>query len=146
MATMATERQDGNDQQVLQRSVLVAEASVGLLRGYAESALIKWDLACRIDDVQLVVSELGTNAVRARSGSQGGRMTFRISLPPGHGLILVEVTDPFPGRPQMHQAAEWEESGRGLFIVQMLAVSCGYRDEPGGGKTVCAALQADVTE
>ncbi len=119
---------------------------MGLLRGYADSALIKWGMESRSDDVQLVVSELGTNAVGARPGLQSGRMTFRISLPPGRGLILVELADPFPGRPELHQAAEWDESGRGLFIVQSLAVACGYRDEPGGGKTVWATLRTDINQ
>ena len=130
MATMAVRRQD--DEWVLQRTVLAAEASVGLLRGYAESALIKWNLETRVDDVRVVVSELATNAVRARSGQQR-RITFRIRLLPERGLILVEMTDPFPGRPELRDATDSDESGRGLLIVRMLAENCGYRDEPDGG-------------
>jgi anti-sigma regulatory factor (Ser/Thr protein kinase) len=137
MATMEVRRQD--NEWVLQRTVLAAEASVGLLRGYAESALIKWDLGSQVDDVRLVVSELATNAVRARSGA--ARIIFRISLLTGQGPILVEMTDPFPGRPELRDAADSDESGRGLFIVRMLAENCGYRDEPDGGKTVWATLR-----
>src|SRR5438309_375901 len=81
MATMEIRRQQ-DSRRVLQRTVLAAEASVGLLRRYAETALIKWDLACRVDDGRVVVSELATNAVRARSGAGDRPLTFRISLLP----------------------------------------------------------------
>jgi anti-sigma regulatory factor (Ser/Thr protein kinase) len=137
---MEVRRQDNGGRRTFWRTVLAAEASVGLLRGYAESALTKWDLTARIDDVRVVVSELATNAVRARAGSQR-RITLRISLVPDQGVILVELTDLFPGRPELRDAADCDESGRGLFIVQALAESCGYRDEPDGGKTVWATLR-----
>lgn len=140
MTTMEVRRQDSGDQHEFQRTVLASEASVGLLRGYAETALIKWGLPARIDDVRLVVSEMATNAVRARSGPPQW-ITFKISLHPGQSLILIELTDPFTGRPEPRTAGDSDESGRGLFIIQALALNCGYRDEPGAGKTVWATLR-----
>src|SRR5690349_12595660 len=76
-----------------ERTVLAARASVRLLRDYAETALLKWELAPRIDDVTLVVSELATNAVRAQPGHKAGQMTLRLSVRHGGGVILVELTD-----------------------------------------------------
>src|SRR6266568_9359858 len=75
MTTMGLLGQDSRDQRIFERTVLAAEASVGLLRGYAETALMKWDLVPRTDDVRVVVSELATNAVRARSGQHDRRIT-----------------------------------------------------------------------
>jgi len=140
MATMSV-RQYNGDQGVFERTVLAARASVRLLRDYAETALIKWGLEARIDDVTLVVSELATNAVRARPAAQTGQITFRISLPPDSELILVEMTDPYPGRPRLCTATEDDVHGRGLLIVSLLAEQTGYRDEPGGGKTIWSTLR-----
>jgi len=139
-ATMSVHQYEG-DQGAHERTVLAARSSVRLLRDYAERTLIKWGLEARIDDVTLVVSELATNAVRARPDAQTGQITFRISLPRGSGLILVEMIDPYPGRPRLCNATEDDVHGRGLLIVSLLAEQTGYRDEPGGGKTVWSTLR-----
>src|SRR5690349_10151949 len=90
-----------------ERTVLAARASVRLLRDYAETALLKWGLESRTDDVTVVVSELATNAVRA---GRAGQMTLRLSRSPE--LILVELTDPYPGRPQLRNATADDVHGR----------------------------------
>lgn len=139
MASTEVRRQD-SDHWVFRRSVLASELSVGLLRGYAETVLTKWGLATQVEDAKVVVSELATNAVKARSGPKR-RITLRISLLSNPSLILVEMTDPFPGRPEFHEATALDESGRGLMIIRMLAKDCGYREESNGGKTAWATLR-----
>jgi len=143
MATMTAPRQD-QDPYAFQRTLLAVPSTVGLLRDYAETILIKWGLDHRIDDTKLIVSELVTNAA-AQDVARGQQITFRIGLLPDMRLISVEVTDPAPSRPQHKDAADTDIHGRGLFIVQALADGMGYRDEPGGGKTVWATLPAQPT-
>lgn len=85
------------------------------------------------DDVQLVVSELVTNAVRY------GAAPMRLRVQPRDGVIEVEVFD--CGRvfdPEVVMAPD--ESGRGLHIVAAIATSWGVRTETDGGKTVWALL------
>lgn len=116
-------------------------ASVGMVRGYAGAALRKWGLDHLIDNATLVVSELVTNAC-APKAARGQEITFRLSYLPT-GLVLIEVTDPSPGRPEVKKASKTDIHGRGLLIVQALSAEFGYRDETGGGKTVWAILAAD---
>jgi len=119
--------------------VLAGPSSVGLLRDYTTSVLIKWELDRRIDDTTLVVSELATNAA-APDVALGQPITLRLSLPHSRSVILVRVTDPSPLRPAMGHPDETDIDGRGLIIVAALAQDTGYVDEPGGGKTVWATL------
>jgi anti-sigma regulatory factor (Ser/Thr protein kinase) len=138
MAIMTVRRHDP-DPYAFQRTLLAVPASVGLLRDYAETVLIKWGLDHRIDDTKVVVSELVTNAA-AEEVARGREITFRIAFLRDMGLISVEVTDPARSRPHHTNAADTDIHGRGLLIVQALAHRTGYRDEPGGGKTIWATL------
>ncbi|KWW98164.1 hypothetical protein TH66_23280 [Carbonactinospora thermoautotrophica] len=78
----------------------------------------------RVDDVELVVSELVGNALRHTRSGGDGSFTLRVLLKPG--WVRVEVADQGgPGAPQVVRAGE-EESGRGLAIVAMLADRIGH--------------------
>ncbi len=142
VASMMGARLD-SDEYMFQRSLLAVPSSVGLLRDYAETILIKWGLDQRIDDTKIVISELVTNA-QAEAVARGRQITFRIALLPHRRLICIELTDPATSRPHQTDAADTDVHGRGLFIVQALAEGMGYRDEPGGGKTVWVTLRTDV--
>jgi anti-sigma regulatory factor (Ser/Thr protein kinase) len=136
-------RQD-NNQHMFQRSLPAVPSAVGMLRSWTETILIKWGLDHRADDTKVVVSDLVTNAT-ADDVAHGEEITFRIALLQAEHLISVEVTDPATSRPELQEAADTDVHGRGLFIVQALAEDMGYRDEPGGGKTVWATLPTDPT-
>ena len=85
-----------------------------------------------LEDVVLVASEVVTNAVL----HGGGPISVRITL---RGPVLrVEVTDGGEGVPVHDQElGEDAESGRGLFIVDVLASQWGVAPTyPGPGKTV----------
>ncbi len=84
------------------------------------------------DDAELLVSELVTNAVRH------GRSPITLHVSPNHRGVYVAVSDAGEQRPSApatvgHQA----ESGRGLLIVNALAIRWGVtQHEHSDGKSV----------
>jgi serine/threonine-protein kinase RsbW len=75
------------------------------------------------DDVILCVCELASNAVLHSSSRQpGGQFTVRVTVSPC-GRIRAEVAD--HGGPWATGAAQDEEHGRGLLIVDALATRWG---------------------
>ncbi|MEW2358646.1 ATP-binding protein [Spirillospora sp. NPDC029432] len=84
-------------------------------------------------EMALVVDELVGNAVRHTASGRGGKVTVRVYG--GGGLLRVEVGDDGAGgaRPAVRGEAGGE-SGRGLRIVEALALRWGYRAE--GVRTV----------
>ncbi len=141
--TIMTARRQDPDPYAFQRTLLAVPSAVGLLRDYAETILIKWGLDHRIDDTKVVVSELVTNA-QAEDVARGRQITFRIAFLADCHLITIEITDPAISRPHQQNPSDTDDHGRGLLIVQALAEGLGYRDEPGGGKTIWATLRTDV--
>jgi signal transduction histidine kinase len=86
-----------------------------------------------LEDAELVVSELITNAVRA------GSETIRIHIDAHTTRAVIGVRDDAPGQPQVRQSRVDEAGGRGLAIVAGLARGWGI--EPHQiGKTVWASL------
>ena len=57
-----------------------------------------------------------------------------------HTELFVEVTDWNGTLPHRRQAAPHDESGRGLALVDALALRWGSRPVQGGGKVVWCAL------
>lgn len=89
-------------------------------------------------DAELCVSELLTNVI-AHLG-EGTPVTLRIT---GRAArTRVELTDPDPREPVRRQAADGDESGRGLALLAAVALRWGVRRE-GGGKTVWCELELD---
>jgi anti-sigma regulatory factor (Ser/Thr protein kinase) len=79
-----------------------------------------------LDDIELVVSELATNAVRA------GCVEFSVTVSADHGLVRIAVTDAAEGTPTLMHAAFDDVHGRGLAIVSALAGRWGV--SPSGGE------------
>jgi anti-sigma regulatory factor (Ser/Thr protein kinase) len=86
-----------------------------------------------IDDTELVVSELVTNAVAA--GSSGITLTLELH----HSHVRIAVEDDAPGTPVAQVAADTDDHGRGLMIVSRLAAGWGI-SPVSGGKAVWADL------
>ncbi|MFE0923415.1 ATP-binding protein [Streptomyces nigra] len=99
-----------------------ASASVLRLWGMSDSL---------VDDVQLVVSELVTNAIEHGHG--------RIALGVTHvaGTVKIEVSDCNPAPAQVRSAQHDDPGGRGLMIVATLADSWGVSEN---GCTTWAAF------
>ncbi|MFJ9828918.1 ATP-binding protein [Streptomyces sp. NPDC101160] len=90
------------------------------------------------DDLRLCVSELLTNVIR--HVGEATPVTVRITAAHG-GRLRVGVTDPDPRVwPVLREVADGAESGRGLGIVEAVAVRWGV-EQSLYGKTVWCELQ-----
>ncbi len=94
--------------------------------------LREWGLKEYADVTELVVSELASNAVQATRACSwtGKRPPIRVCL---HGRssrydagILILVWDAAGGCPAPREAGPYEESGRGLAIVEALSADWGH--------------------
>lgn len=124
-------------------------AAVSQARHYAKDAL--WDLGLKefIEPVELVVSELVTNAVRASGGLEelhpraGAVPAVRLWLVIDECGIFVFVWDADAAMPRLQEQQPGAMSGRGLFIVETLSVAWGAVAVPNKpGKVVWALCQA----
>jgi len=102
----------------------------------------EWGLRELADTVELVVSELVTNAVRASQRSRGrGAVIPVVRLwlaSDGHG-VLIGVWDSSSQAPVRHDAGPDQESGRGLLIVESSSRDWGSYRTP-DGKVVWALI------
>ncbi|MFI1395218.1 SpoIIE family protein phosphatase [Streptomyces sp. NPDC020681] len=102
--------------------------SVGRARELARAQLITWDLEALVDTVELLVSELVTNALRYGEGE------IRLRLLRDRTLVC-EVWDSGLVQPRRRRARDTDEGGRGLQLVGLLSAGWGSRRTP-RGKTV----------
>lgn len=93
----------------------------------------------RAEDMELIVSELASNAIRhTPSGQDGGE--FTLTLRTGPGWARLEVSDTGTGEwSGPRDAADDDEYGRGLAIVAALSDKFGH-DVRAAGQTVWAEV------
>jgi len=108
--------------------------SAAQARAFVSQHLLGHGMPHLVDDIELVVSELATNAVR-HAGSR-----FTVTVDVTGGAVLVTVSDPSSALPFPVQASPLHDSGRGLGIVAELSASWGVTPEPHGGKSVWALI------
>jgi hypothetical protein len=120
-----------------------------LCRAFAALVLAGWGMCGLADDCALVTGELVANVVRAATGPDGhpaydeaGRLpVLWLRLLSDGGRLKVEVWDQLPGSPVPRAARDYDESGRGLELVQALSTDWGWDDLPGhAAKRVWAVL------
>lgn len=102
--------------------------SVGRARELTRAQLLSWNLGALVDTVELLVSELVTNALRYGEGE------IRLRLLRDRTLVC-EVWDSGLVQPRRRRARDTDEGGRGLQLVGMLSAGWGSRRTP-RGKTV----------
>lgn len=97
------------------------------------------------DDAALIVSELGTNALRHTASAETGG-TFQVILTVHLGTVTVAVTDEGTKlhSPEVQQAGAEATHGRGLDIVQILAHQVAITGDH-LGRTIAAELQLQDT-
>ena len=90
-----------------------------------------WSLAPDVvDAAALLVTELATNAVRHGCGD------LVVNMTEGDGLIRVSVHDDASAQPcQGTAAADDDEGGRGLSLVDAVSLRWGTRAAPGRGSS-----------
>jgi anti-sigma regulatory factor (Ser/Thr protein kinase) len=87
-----------------------------------------------VDDAELLTSELAANAV-SYAGSD-----FVVRVRTGGGLTRVEVSDMSTTPPTVHHPDDDGDSGRGLWVVESIALSWGV-DVRADGKSVWFVLE-----
>ncbi|MEU9089886.1 ATP-binding protein [Streptomyces sp. NPDC048428] len=112
--------------------------SVGASRDFVTGVLIEWQLHSLIEDIELCVSELATNALL--HGAPPGR-EFSVGLHRVEELVRLEVRDSGPGQPVVQCPDDDACSGRGLRLVRALADDFGINDHI-VGKTVWLVFKA----
>jgi anti-sigma regulatory factor (Ser/Thr protein kinase) len=123
--------------------------AVSCARHHARQLL--WDCGLKelIEPVELVVSEIVTNAIRVSGGldeppkAAGITPIIRLWLSVEPDGVLVLVWDGSPLKPERQELAPDVESGRGLLLVELFSAAWGsfeLANEP--GKVVWALCQS----
>ncbi|MEA3018761.1 MAG: hypothetical protein QOI47_285 [Actinomycetota bacterium] len=102
-------------------------SSAGHARRFVDQVLSRWHCDALLDDVQLLVSELVTNAV-VHAGSE-----VEVAVRLLTDAVRIEVVDRSPAvqlRPK--RPSEDDESGRGLLLVETMASAWGVEPIEGG--------------
>ncbi|MFH9003181.1 SpoIIE family protein phosphatase [Streptomyces afghaniensis] len=94
------------------------DAAPGRARRLARRTLSRWNLEELGDSVELLVSELVTNAVRHTSRP----VTLRLLRT---DVLRCEIGDDAPELPRLRRARPTDENGRGLYLVSRLAMRWG---------------------
>lgn len=114
---------------------LAAQAiSASRARDFVRGHLADRGLSYLSDDIQLVVSELVTNALLH------ARTPLTVALRACGDTVLVEVKDGCPSGPSQAAAPHLETRGRGIAIVDQLSRDWGVTAAPQGGKSVWASF------
>jgi two-component sensor histidine kinase len=113
-------------------------------RNFTRVTLGLWGMEALTDVVELVVSELVTNAVR--HGVPSARKIVsehcvRLRLLAQAPFVMCMVTDPGHGIPVLRDSDLAAECGRGLTVVEACCVRWGWHLLDEGGKVVWALLR-----
>jgi anti-sigma regulatory factor (Ser/Thr protein kinase) len=98
-------------------------------RHLAAGQLTDWGLADLVDTVQLLISEVVTNAVRYAPGP------IQLSLRLCSSTLRCEVEDASPEAPRRRAAHDESEGGRGLALVDALTDTWRSSSSPTGKTT-----------
>jgi hypothetical protein len=111
-----------------------ADGSPSNARAFVARHLLEHGLELLIDDVQLVTSELATNAL------SHAHTVFRVTLTGLGDSVLLEVFDGSSTGPVVVIARPLDTHGRGVAIVKALSRDWGSSSSPAGGKVVWASF------
>jgi anti-sigma regulatory factor (Ser/Thr protein kinase) len=116
--------------------------AVPCARLHARELMWEWGLKGLCDDVEILVSEIITNALAA-SQSMARGLPVRLWLLCDKARVLIVVWDGCPQAPVRIDADGEAESGRGLLLVETISDQWGSYPTPAtGGKAVWAVTVA----
>ncbi|NUW40169.1 ATP-binding protein [Nonomuraea rhodomycinica] len=117
-------------------------SSVHAARAFAMGALSGWKLEELTENMELVVSELATNALRhgLHVSGPGTRPPVHMSLVRRGPLVTSAFTDPASGVPELRYPGPLDAGGLGLHIVESLSLRWGWSALAPQGKIVWAVL------
>jgi hypothetical protein len=112
-----------------------------LARSFGGLVLVGWGLGHLAENCELIVSELSANVVQAAADRNGhprydphGRLPLLwLRLLSDRARVRIETWDNVPldwGVPALRHAADTDESGRGLELVEMLSSDWGWDHLP----------------
>jgi len=130
-------------------------SAVPCARLHARQVAWEWGLGALAETVELVVSEIVTNAIRAsvvvagdrcRRAEPAGVPVVRLLLATNRRRALVQVWDGCPSKPQRQHPGPDVESGRGLLLIEALSADWGtYAPAGCPGKIVwCVIADTDM--
>ncbi|MEW1774432.1 ATP-binding SpoIIE family protein phosphatase [Streptomyces sp. NPDC086777] len=114
-------------------------AAVSQARKHISGKLAAWGLDEAAPTMELIASELVTNAIRH------GQPPVRLRLIRHGAGLTCEVSDGSNASPYLRRARTFDESGRGLFIVAQLTTRWGTRHHS-HGKTIWAEEELPTPE
>ncbi len=125
--------------------------AVPCARLHTRQVLWEWGFAALVETIELIVSELVTNAIQASEGLTGGRYDGRWTpgVPPvrlwllsDRQRVVIRVWDSDHQVPRLQDAELDAEDGRGLLLVECLSNDWGsYLAENSSGKVVWALIE-----
>jgi anti-sigma regulatory factor (Ser/Thr protein kinase) len=115
-----------------------AYESVREARRFTRTTLQRWDLPALRESVELVASELVTNALRyaVPTGTPGAPV--RLSMVRWTSRVVCAVRDPSGAGPVAKDPDFVAETGRGLHLVESFSENWGWHPLAGAGKVVWA--------
>jgi anti-sigma regulatory factor (Ser/Thr protein kinase) len=119
-----------------------APESVREARRFTRTTLQRWDLAALLDSMELVASELVTNALRYAVPPDAPGTPVRLSLARWTSRVVCAVRDPSDVAPIAKEADFVAETGRGLHLVDSFSEKWGWHPLGGTGKVVWALFLA----
>jgi anti-sigma regulatory factor (Ser/Thr protein kinase) len=122
--------------------------AAGVARFFVRQRLSQWGLNRLIDDAELVLSELVTNAVIATGTTNpqpkwselDNLAIITVRLVVTADSLVIEVWDRDPKPPTPKQAKRDDENGRGLAIVTAFCRRWNYFYPESGGKAIWGEL------
>lgn len=112
--------------------------SVREARRFTRGTLQRWDLAALRDSIELVASELVTNALRYAVPVGAPGAPIRLSLVRWTSRVVCAVRDPSAVAPVAKDPDFVAETGRGLHLVDSFSENWGWHPLAGAGKVVWA--------
>lgn len=128
--------------------------AVPCARLHAKNILHEWGMGALADTIELLVSEIATNAVRASASTpclawsrHAGLPVIRLWLASNQDHVLIQIWDSDHRKPLPANAGPDAETGRGLLLVEALSTNWGhYTPEGQGGKIVWALCSPERPE
>ncbi len=116
--------------------------AVPCARLHARQILWEWRLTGLSDIVELLISELVTNAIQI-SRADAQTTPVRLWMLANRARVLILVWDSSPQPPVRMSTSQDDENGRGLLLVETLSTQWDWYFPPqqSGGKVVWALLQ-----
>lgn len=107
-----------------------APASVRAARCFVGSVLAEWGLRAAYDAAEMLVSEVVTNAVLH------ARTSFTVTVTRSAEAVRVSVSDGSPAVPAQRMYGPDSTTGRGMRLVDTLALRWAVEPDGNGGKAV----------